>query len=285
MIRPPPRCRSAATFVAALALASGHRVVAQPAASDPTAACIDAHVAAQREQRAGRLLLAREQALVCSQSGCPEVLVAECTEIRAKLDGATPSVVFAVKDERGADVVMARVFDGDRLLVERLDGKAVEVDPGEHRFRVELEGEPPRIETVLLREGERLRRVTFGSTEGSTLGGGTRPTANGSTLGTSPAFWILGAAGVAGLGLFAGLGGAGLAQRGELEELACKPNCPADEVDAMRRLLLGADVSLGFGLASLVAATIVFFVAGDEATTVRAAARSDALLLEWVTAW
>jgi hypothetical protein len=275
-----------ATFVAALALASGRGAVAQPAAPvDPTGACIDAHVAAQREQRAGRLLLAREQALVCSRTGCPEVLVAECTEIRAKLEGATPSVVFAVKDERGGDVVVARVFDGDRLLTERLDGKAVEVDPGEHRFRVELEGEAPRTETVLLREGERLRRVTFGAERVPSPEEYALPTAPRAGRGPSSAFWMLGAAGVAGLGLFAALGGAGLAQRGDLDARGCKPSCPADEVDAMRQLFLAADVSLGLGLASLAAATIVFFVLDDDAGAVRAAVRSDALALEWVTVW
>jgi hypothetical protein len=190
--------------------------------------------------------------------------------------------VFAVKDARGADVTAAKVFDGDRLLAERLDGKAVEVDPGEHRFRVELEGEPPRTETVLLREGERLRRVTFGTGERIVVG---RPVEPAPTGMPPPAFFILGTVGVAGLGLFAGLGTAGLAQRSELEELGCKPSCPADEVDAMRRLLLGADVSLGLGLASLVAAGVVFLVVGEDTGGIRAAARADALTLEWVAAW
>jgi hypothetical protein len=269
-----------------LALAPGRTAAAQPVTSpDPTAACIDAHVAAQREQRAGRLLLAREQALVCSRSGCPEVLVAECTQIRATLDEATPSVVFAVKDELGADVALARVFDGDRLLTERLDGKAVEVDPGVHRFRVEIEGQTPRSETVLLREGERLRRVTFGEERVPSQEDNALPTAPRASSGPSPLFWLLGAAGITGVGLFAGLGGAGLVQRGKLEDLGCKPSCPADEVDAMRQLFLGADVSLGLGLASLAAATIVFFVVGEDAGTVRGAARPDALSLEWVMVW
>jgi hypothetical protein len=53
----------------------------------------------------------------------------------------------------------------------------------------------------------------------------------------------------------------------------------------MRRLLLGADVSLGLGLASLVAAGVVYLVVGEDSGGLRATARADALTLEWVTAW
>lgn len=222
-------------------------------APTPTEACVAAHVAAQREQRAGKLLAARASARNCAKPECPAVIVEECTAMFAAASKALPSVVFRVKDARGADVVNAKVFDGEVLIAERLDGKSIEVDPGEHRFRVERDGASPMTQTVLVREGESLRTVAFGDE--------LAPATSGGGAGVSPAFWVLGATGLVGLGLFAGLGGGGLAKRGELVDAACAPRCDSGEVDAVRGLFLGADISLGLGVASLAAATLVYFLA------------------------
>lgn len=240
-----------ALLTAAAVLTAGRGARADDAPT-PTEACVAAHVAAQREQRAGKLLSARASARTCARPECPAVIVEECTAMFAAAEKALPSVVFRVKDERGADVVNAKVFDGDALIAERLDGKSVEVDPGEHRFRVEREGAPPVTQTVLVREGESLRTVAFGDDRASTGSSG------GASI--SPAFWVLGATGLVGLGLFAGLGGAGLAKRGELVDAACAPDCDSGDVDAVRGLFLGADISLGLGVASLAAATLVYFL-------------------------
>lgn len=249
------------TALASIALAS---VASARAADAPsTEACVAAHVAAQREQKAGKLGSARASAKTCAAPSCPDVIVSECSAIFSAVDKAMPSVVFKVKDEGGADVVAARVLDGGAPIADRLDGKAIELDPGEHRFSVEAPGLTLAPQVVLLREGERLRVVSFSAAA-------PRPEASRAP---SPAFWALGAAGLAGLGLFAGLGGAGLAVRQGLEDQGCKPSCAEEDVDALRRLFLGADVSLGLGVASLAAATIVFFVVPGPSTEARASLR------------
>lgn len=237
---------------------------AEPTADDPTAQCIASHVEAQRLRKDKQLRAARAALVRCSASSCPAVLVEECTGLLAELDAALPSLLFVARDDAGRDVADARVLLGGAVLLERLDGKAVELDPGEHVFRIEREGSTPIERRVVVREGDKLRRidVTFGAPEGAAPGAGDRQ--------VTPAFWIVGAAGLVGLSLFGGLGGAGLAEKSALDDDGCAPACASDDVDRVRSLFLGADISLGIGLAALAVAPILYFtspVGAESAST------------------
>ena len=238
---------------AVLALLLPAVVLAQPAA-DSTQQCIAAHVEAQRLEKTAKLRDARAALVRCSDPGCPAVLVEECTELFAKLDKAVPSLVFVARDARGKDIADARVLDGETLLLERLDGKAVEVDPGEHRFRFERAGEAPIEQRLVVREGDKLRRVevAFGKKTAE-------PAPGEEERRVTPAFWVVGSAGLAGLGLFGALGGVALAKKGDLDDRACAPSCPTADVDEVRSLFLGADISLELGLAALAVAPILYF--------------------------
>lgn len=72
------------------------------------------------------------------------------------------------------------------------------------------------------------------------------------------AVWILGGIGIAGVGSFLGFGLSGLSQRSDLDD-RCKPSCPANDVDAMQRTYLIADISLAVGAVALAAALFVYF--------------------------
>lgn len=228
-------------------------LVATPARAD-VQACIDAHVEAQRAQRDHKLRAAKASLLKCAVEACPTAIVSECSHMLEDVERATPTLVFTVRDELGAEVVEASVFDGEELLLERVDGKAVAVDPGEHTFVAKL-GPDKNVTTapltLVVREGEQARLVVLGKKDEE------KPAEQGG--GPHPAFWVTGAIGVVGLGLFAGLGGAGLAARADLDEQNCKPDCDPDEVDRVRALFLGADISMGIGAVALVTATILYF--------------------------
>jgi hypothetical protein len=70
---------------------------------------------------------------------------------------------------------------------------------------------------------------------------------------------VLGGVGVLGLASFAFFGLSGSSKQSDLDSRNCKPNCPQDDVDTIKRNYLIADISLGVGAASLVAASVFYF--------------------------
>lgn len=222
------------------------------AKADDTEACIAAHVEGQRLRKAGKLKGARDAFVQCAKPGCPSLLVEDCTGLLSGVESALPTVVFQASDARGGDVADARVTAGGVVLVDRLDGKAIELDPGEYVFRFERRDEAPVEQVVVVREGDRARKI-------AARFGGTSDGAPAKRRAVTPAFWAVGAVGVVGVVLFASLGGAGLAKRSALDDRACKPSCPTEDVDPIRGLFLGADISLGIGIAALAVAPILYF--------------------------
>lgn len=231
---------------------------AAPPDEDATAACISAHVEGQRLDRAGALREAREALVRCSRPSCPSLLVQECAALLTEVDAAIPTVVFALSDAEGRDVADARVLEGGAVVAARLDGKAIALDPGEHTFRFERPGADPIAVTVVVREGDKGRRIAAVLPDPQA----SIPFGDGASI--PPLTWAFGAVGAVGLGVFAGFGAAGLFARSDLEDRGCKPECPDSDVDSARNLFLVADVSLGVGLAALAAATIIYVVDASE---------------------
>ncbi len=235
-----------------LAITASFLTAGASARADDTESCIAAHVEGQRLRKAGKLKGARDAFVQCAKPGCPSLLVEDCTGLLAGVEGALPTVVFEASDAGGRDVADARVTAGGVTLAERLDGKAIELDPGEYVFRFERPSERPVEQVIVVREGDKARKISarFGATSDG---------APAKKRAVTPAFWAVGAVGVVGVVLFASLGGAGLAKRGGLDDRACKPNCPSEDVDSIRGLFLGADISLGIGVAALAVAPILYF--------------------------
>jgi hypothetical protein len=46
--------------------------------------------------------------------------------------------------------------------------------------------------------------------------------------------------------------------KADLDQLGCKPSCPRERVDAAQRYYIAADISAGIGLASALAAAVLF---------------------------
>jgi hypothetical protein len=131
------------------------------ASADVTKAqCVDANTGAQTHRREGKLSQARDELRLCGDPHCPRIVRDDCTKRLDELEQAQPTLVFDVKDASGGDIGDAKVSVDGKRLTEKLDGTAVAVDPGEHAFTFEVEDQPPVSQTLVVKEGEKGRRVS-----------------------------------------------------------------------------------------------------------------------------
>ena len=82
----------------------------------------------------GKLRAAREQLVMCSSGTCSEAIQTECQARLDEVNAAIPSVVPEALDEKGGVLLDVRVWMDGAPLVERIDGRAISVDPGLHSF-------------------------------------------------------------------------------------------------------------------------------------------------------
>lgn len=251
----------------ALAIACGAgSASAQSTPAPSKAACIEAYKSAQESSRSGHLSRAREQALVCARDPCPAVLQKDCKEWVADVEQRVPTVMVVVKDGEGKDVTDARMIIDGVVVPKRVDGRSMEIDPGEHKIEIFAEGRPKLVQTIVAREREKGREITFAyeppkkkEPPTPTVIGPPTPGPRDST--EKPplrwTFWTaagLGGAGLLGFGIF---GASGLVVRSDLD--ACKPNCSQQRIDHGKTSFLVADVSLGIGLVAAGVATYLYF--------------------------
>jgi hypothetical protein len=196
----------AASALACVALLTASSV----ALGDPTKdQCVDANTKGQGLQGAGKLADARLQFHTCAAASCPAIVRSDCTTRLDQIDRIQPSMVFDVKDSKGADLVDVRVSADGQVLTEHLDGKPLNVDPGLHSFTFEVAGQPAVSEQLLVKEGDAGRRehVVLGAAAGAVVPAGSPPAVvagPASPSASSPwrtVGWILGGVGVAGLGV------------------------------------------------------------------------------------
>jgi len=271
-LRSVQRAAVAAWGVASITLAPG--IASAQGAEAVKQACVAAYDETQNARQQGALRSARDKALSCSQEACPAIVKKDCAQWLGELESALPTVSLAVKDPAGQDTTAARVFLDGQPLADRVPAAAIAVDPGEHTFRVEIDGKPPIERKIVLREGEKGRIVEFAFGETEASGGASEPpgAADQGNAGIPIASWVLGGVGVVGIGLFATFGAIGLSEKSDAEDPAtgCAPNCTDDEVSSIRGKFLVADISLGLGVAALGAAVVVAFVSGGAAETATA---------------
>jgi hypothetical protein len=253
-----------------VAIVTGARLsLAAPAAAagESKVRCAAAYEQAQELRRQDKLAASRAQLRICEES-CPRALTTDCRRWDGELDALIPTVLLRATDAQGRPVE-ARVLVDGVLLVDRLPGKAVEVETGDHTFRFESAAGVTEDVKVTLHGGERGKEIAV------VLGGASPPPR--APVAAAPeehpapaATWVLGSVGVAGLGVGLGLTLDGHAQAAHLQS-TCAPGCEPSKVNAIATLYDAAWVSGGVGLAAV--ATALFLWRPWEKTTAPASGR------------
>jgi hypothetical protein len=232
--------------------------------------CIASHERGQRLRRDGRLLAARTEFAACADDPCPGIIRQDCAAFERKVAALIPSVVLGLTDAQGKDVPAATVVVDDAGAPSALDARAVELDPGSHRFTFRSPSGQVRTMEVVLNERERMRIV-------ATLPPAPAPAAAEPGLFPAPTLsYVFAGIGIAGLASFTGFAMSGKSKQDELEQ--CAPHCAKSDVDTMRTRYLVGDISLAVGVASLGAAAYFFFA---DPFGERAAHREKQARLRW----
>lgn len=259
------RGRRLPTLVALVAPVLGASA-AGPAFAGAREQCVLASERGQDLRDAGKLLAAREQFVACAQEACPALVRADCARWLAGVEDRIPAVVLRVRDREGRDLAAARVAVDGKPLAGAQDGRSLELDPGPHTVALEVEGFAPAVVQLVAREGERNRLVDVAlepaPSAAAPVGAAAiatapsvpprAPAASTEREASAPrpfpvAAAALGAAGIAGIGVFAALG---LSARADVQTMrqTCRPWCSQEKVDAAQRKALWANVSLGAGI-------------------------------------
>lgn len=258
------------------AASAGQAEAASPGESPPTKEqCVQAHAETQAAQQDGKLGRARENARICASLACPGLLVSDCARWLTDLDQRMPSVVFEVHVNGQANSDVLVFADGNRVQ-DWTKGESLRLDPGEHQFRFEFPPYEPIVRNVLLGEGVRYRVVE------AEFGAAAPPPASSAAVPVAPRAAPLSSApplmterptprlvypliGVGGLGVagFAVFGLIGNAKQKSLES-RCQPNCTDADLAPMKTSHVIADVSLGVGMAGLIAAGVVYLARPEK---------------------
>ncbi len=236
-------------------------------AADEKQQCVDGYEQSQRLRRDGKLRAAHEQLVVCSNRACPEAAQLDCARWLAEVELAQPSVVVSAKGPVGGEWTEVRVLVDGELAAGRLDGRAIGVDPGLRKIRVESADGRALERSILVREGEKFRMVEFTFSRervGPPAAAPPNPAAErpaGERSAWPPlASYVLGGVGVAAIALGTYLDVTGKDQETKLKN-TCAPGCAPADVDAMRTRVLAGDITLGAGIASLASALVVALAA------------------------
>jgi hypothetical protein len=144
--------------------------VATVAQADDKQACNDAYRQAQVLRNDHKLVEAREQLRICAGGSCPGFIAKDCSDWLKADESKTPSVVLAAKSPAGADLFDVKVTMDGAPLSSKLDGLAIDIDPGPHTFAFDAP-EGHAEQKIVVAEGAKAQRVavTFGGAGGAAV--------------------------------------------------------------------------------------------------------------------
>jgi hypothetical protein len=244
------RARRCAAVVSATLLATAVVTPIPAALAYDKHECLVASDDGQALRLDGKLLRARERLLVCADPSCPSLVRAACADWAGALDQQIPSVVFAVSEADGRDAVGVTVFEGGVPRPEAGGGRALQLDPGRHSFRlVAPDGRTVQVVVVAV-EGDQRRRVV------AVLPPPPKPSRPVPPPLPPPSWpaWTAGIVAGAGWASFGVLAASGHADYEHLKE-TCAPGCDAGQYPTAK--FVAADVSLGL---AVVATTLAVYL-------------------------
>jgi hypothetical protein len=264
-------------------LATSATQMAHADGADTKKSCVSSFERAQQLRASTKLRDAREALIECSKETCPNLIRRDCVQWMGEVLASLPSVVFGAEDAEGKDVAAVRVSVDGVVVQERLEGKAIPIDPGLHVVRFELGDGTVLEERVLVREGEKNRALLakFSKSAGQGLATptATQPPSSSLELApegsprSSPANLIVAiASGVVGLGALGASLAFDVAGTSEAHALPCAPakDCTDSQIEPARQKYEYADILLGVGAVTValgvVALVVRPFHAGDPRT-------------------
>lgn len=289
------RSRGLALAVLVLSLVAAPR--AARADGSDSDKCLDASSGAQDLRTDKKLVESREKLLICAREVCPAIVRRDCARWLSEVESQIPSVVIAAKDARGQDVIEATVSIDGKVVAQRLDGRALSVDPGVHVVRVTPTSGAPLEQSVVVREGERSRSIelTVAGKSGPELApvpdpAGVSPASNvdhvepppaepSHGLGTRRILGITAAGvGVVGLGVGIAFGARASSQWSDAKD-ACGASCtpgsaPYGQRDDARSSATISTISVIAGAAFVVGGAVLFFTAPSRRSSAAVGALS-----------
>ncbi len=236
--------------ICTLSLAASPSAYAQATSGGGTSACLSSYEQTQSLRKAGKLHDAKKRALECASASCPGVLARDCQTWITEIDASMPTVIFDVRGPAGEEFSQVTVYLDDKKLVDHLDGKSIEVEPGTHKFRFEPNADKTTSKevTAVIREGEKFRKISASFEDKNASKAFLRP--------TPPAVYVFGGIGLVGLaaGTFFAL--RGHSEKSDLD--SCKPTCNPGDVNTMSRNYAIADIAFGVGVVSGAAAIYLY---------------------------
>ena len=239
---------------AALAFAALATIVASARADEPERCATEAEEG-QAARAAGKLRAARAHVIACSRESCPRVVRNDCVRWLVEVETELPSVVIRAHDATGADVSDVTVFVDGEMVAERVDGRPIAVDAGEHVVRIARRSGAAVSQRLVVRSGEHARIVSM------QLEAGEVRAKNAGSAGP----WTLGGVGLGLLGGGAALWAVGRSEHGDLES-TCAPtgSCATRDVDAARTKLIIGDVVAAVGVIAVAGAVYWYLTSGSS---------------------
>jgi hypothetical protein len=212
-------------------------------ASDDKQVCASSYEEAQHLKLSSRLIEARAKLAVCTRATCAEAMRLDCARWFEEIEHALPTVVLAARDSGGTDRSDVAVELDGRAWQSRLDGKSLEIDPGEHELRFLPTRAEPVTLRIVVRQGQKDRLVTVTIPKDGSSAESSRKTVG----------YVVGAVGIGALGASLYLGYSAKQQENGMRTGpgACAPHCSDSQVDDLRTKLYWSYGTLAAGLVGI----------------------------------
>ena len=257
-----------AAFHASPVLAQEAAAAAETPPPDARQACLGNHEQAQVLRIEKKLVAARNAARECAVTACPAAIRSDCTEWVAEISKLIPTLLLVAESGSG-ELENVRVTLDGKLLTEKLDGAAIEVEPGPHVLRFEYGNEPPIERLVNAAEGGKslMVRVRFAGEPRPAPPAGP-PVAVAPRVDPGPRepgerpipllTYVFGGVAIVAGGTSAVVAAGAFSERNAARE-ECAPTCDAERIDSIRSRFRAADALGGVAIASAGLAAVFYF--------------------------
>lgn len=266
-------------LVSALAVALSSLSTISLARADEVEECAAAAENGQELRDQGKLVEARERIVRCSQSSCPKMVRSDCEKWLPEVEARIPTVVLHAAGEGGGDLAAVKVERNGAAWLDKLDGSAIQMNPGANKLRFTAEGYDPIDKEIVVAEGQhgRIVEIKLTKTGGAPVMPGATPAEptkadEGAGPGLLP--WVVLGVGVAGLGTFTVTQILASSDVSSVEDgCGATKTCSDAELDPIRTKLTISAIGLGVGIAGVGASIAMFALLsgdkGDDAAAIR----------------